>query len=199
MFKGLTRDEWLELVSVDFDTGIVRWKPKGVDKQPDTRLRNSWNKQWSGKEVGTIANSRGKLYKLSVINNKGFRLHQLVYFLAGNSLTDGLVIDHINGDSLDNRLSNLRLVTQAENNRNVKVCRKDSVTGVKGIYYNASYKKSDKKFVVKTHHHKKQYHLGRYKTLDEAYEILAAFKKKMGLPIPEYNGNPATTLPPNPL
>ena len=199
MFKGLTRDEWLELVSVDFDTGIVRWKPRGVDKQPDTRLRNSWNTARDGKEVGTVASSRGKLYKLSRINNKGYKLHQLVYFLAGNSLTDGLVIDHINGDSLDNRLSNLRLVTQAENNRNVKVCRKDSVTGVKGIYYNASYKKSDKKFVVKTHHHKEQHLLGRYRTLEEAYAVLVNFKKEKGLPVPDLDGNPATTLVPNPV
>ena len=201
MFRGMTRSEWFNRVSVDFEKGEVYWKSKTEIEQPDARIRNSWNSKWSGKLVGTISESKGKKYMSSVINGKGYKLHQLIYFLSGGYIENGLVIDHINGDSLDNRLSNLRAVTQAENNRNVKICRKDSVTGVKGIYYNASYKKSKKKFAVKVHHHEKQYLLGRYESLQAAYNILVNFKKEHGLPIPEYpkisDSNPMVTAPPN--
>ena len=75
------------------------------------------------------------------------RLHRLVV-----DAPEGMVVDHLNGDKLDNRLTNLRVCTQAENTRN----RKDT----KGIAFD----KSRNKWVVR--HRSKFY--GRYDTEQEA-------------------------------
>lgn len=42
-------------------------------------------------------------------------LHRHVWAQANGPIPEGKVIDHINGDRYDNRLENLRLVTQGQN------------------------------------------------------------------------------------
>jgi hypothetical protein len=49
---------------------------------------------------------------------KNMRVHRLVYESFVGPIKDGYVIDHINRDTSDNRLSNLRQVTYRENAEN---------------------------------------------------------------------------------
>ena len=65
---------------------------------------------------------------------------------------EGLVVDHLNGDKLDCRKSNMRICTQAENTKNRH--------GAKGYCYD----KSKKKWMVRY----KNKFWGRYNTEEEA-------------------------------
>lgn len=92
------------------------------DQDADLALRN-W--RHFGRYVGY---SVTKDYQVTV-----FLLHRIILErILGRNLDIGEYCDHINGDGADNRRSNLRLATHAENMKNRKV-NKNSRTGFKGV------------------------------------------------------------------
>ena len=87
-----------------------------------------------------------------------FRMHRVL-----TKCPDEYMVDHINGNSLDNRKSNLRIATNRENSQNQKKHRSGKLCG-------ASYKKRDKKWYAQININKKYIHLGCFNTEHEAHQ-----------------------------
>ncbi len=81
----------------------------------------------------------------------------------------GSLVDHISGDGLDNRRSNLRLCTQSQNLANMRLPRKNT-SGFKGV----SYQPERKKWAAKVTIARKQIALGRFETKEEAARVYNA-------------------------
>lgn len=75
----------------------------------------------------------------------------------------GMDVDHINGDGLDNRRSNLRLSTHTENLQNQRK-RPNNTSGFKGV----SWKKQDGKWRARITVNGKAVALGHFDDLEEA-------------------------------
>jgi HNH endonuclease len=73
----------------------------------------------------------------------------------------GYQVDHINGNSLDNRRENLRIATASENGRN-RGPNKNNTTGIKGVSLIKG------KFVAQLTLHRKNRIIGRFPTLEAA-------------------------------
>lgn len=81
---------------------------------------------------------------------------------------DNRVVDHINGDRLDNRRRNLRLVSQAENQQNRSPLRPVPRSGSR--YRNVSWDKRARRWVVTIGHNYQRYHIGSFDSEEEAAE-----------------------------
>lgn len=88
----------------------------------------------------------------TTINGKKVKIHHLIMGKPNN----GLVIDHINRNHLDNRRSNLRMITQKLNSVNTVGAKRSSV------YKGVSWNKERNKWISVIVSNRKTIHLGRY-------------------------------------
>lgn len=108
-----------------------------------------------------------KFYVATKIGNgrkgtRNLRLHKLLI-----DTPEGMVVDHINRNTLDNRRENLRIITRAENNRNKEIINTNNkTTGIKGISYYFYKGWNDYSYIVNL----KGYKTNRFRTLEEALE-----------------------------
>lgn len=82
------------------------------------------------------------------------------------------MVDHINGNKLDNRRSNIRICTQAENHQNRQYSYSSS--GKRGVSWDDSSNKWQTKVVIAG----KGVYLGVYATIEEADAVVCAYRAK---------------------
>jgi len=77
------------------------------------------------------------------VNGTRYVMARLIWLMYWGEDPGDLQIDHIDRNRLNNRIDNLRVVSQQENQRNTNL-RKDNSTGIKGVHYSST----DEKFVA---------------------------------------------------
>lgn len=115
---------------------------------------NIFRWHWSGRYVCTTLNNKER-------RHLSLRLHHIVL-----QPKDGYVVDHINGNTLDNRSANLRHLTKSLNGLNRQTPR-----GVKTT--------RNGKYEARVSVEGKYIHLGTFTTYDEALEARQAWENQL--------------------
>ena len=116
-----------------------------------------------------MGNGRNNYYYFAHKSNyKHIRLHRFVV-----NCPKGMQVDHINNNTLDNRRSNLRICSHAENMRN-RSDQKNSTSGYKGV----SWHKQKKRWYSAIKVNNKRIYLGYFDTPEKAYRAYCEASKK---------------------
>ena len=98
-----------------------------------------YTKPGSNRRVGKVVGWVGrKGYRETEVNGIAKKVHRLIYEIHYGPIPPGMQIDHINGNRDDNRIDNLRLATQEQNQANMKL-KVTNTSGVKGVCWNQRY------------------------------------------------------------
>lgn len=125
-----------------------------------------------GSRVGQVVGTNNGCGYLSFsLNRKRQKNHRIIFLYHRGYLPE--CIDHIDGDSLNNRIENLRACTMSENQYNRKM-NKNNKSGIKGV----GWAKREGKWVARIQVNKKQKHVGFFNNLNDAAIAVEAARKQ---------------------
>lgn len=152
----LTAEKLRELLHYDPDTGKLTWKVRAANRV----------------QIGDTAGSKNSQGYLQVtMQNRKLKAHRLVWLHVYGEWPKGQ-IDHINQDKTDNRLANLRDVTQKQNLQN-KGKYQVNTSGHTGVHWH----KRLGKWQSAIAHHRKIIHLGYFTNIEDAVAARKAAEK----------------------
>ncbi|WP_034689891.1 HNH endonuclease [Acidovorax sp. MR-S7] len=154
---NLTAARLRHLLDFDACTGVFRWRIK-------------WYRMNPGDIAGT---PDGRGYQSIMISRKGYRSHRLAWLHVYGEWPDG-DIDHINGDRSDNRITNLRVCTNAENGQN-RGLNKNNKSGYVGVSFNAQ----SGKWQAHIHADGRRHRLGEFSVKEDAASAYARAKENL--------------------
>ena len=160
-----------KLLRYDPETGKLFWRERCENIEPRQHTRNTFNKQFAGKEAFT-ANSAG--YKIGRIYDVAFKAHRVIMAMHYGEWPTNPV-DHINGIVFDNRISNLRAVKPVENARNTKI-PSHNTSGVIGVHWYKAYQKWSAHITVG----RKTNHLGYFEKKEDAVAARKKAEREIG-------------------
>lgn len=129
-----------------YENGKLFWKIKS-------------GKGYIGKEAGSD-DGKGKYLRV-MLNGIRTAVHRVVFAMHHGYMPD--FVDHIDGDTKNNRIENLRASSKSQNGMNQGLSKANK-TGCKGVYFDAR----KKKFGVRVRVNKKQKHFGWFDDIELA-------------------------------
>jgi hypothetical protein len=162
----LTAKRLQELLSYEPETGLFRWRVNRCGGRYRQLLRAR-----AGDVAGDL---NGDGYWRIGVDGRRYKAHRLAWlYMTGEWAAKGYVVEHRDRDPLNNRWSNLRLATQAQNTCNTRK-RSDNRSGFKGV----SFAQWANRYRATIYVGRKQRHLGYFDTAKKAARAYARAARK---------------------
>lgn len=152
-----------EFLRYEPDTGKLFWRERARWWFKTERDWRSWTGRFAGEEAFAVENGDG--YPRGSIFGKKILAHRAAFAIYHGRWPDDQ-LDHINGVKDDNRISNLREVTNVENSRNAPL-RSTNTSGITGVSWHGPRRKWVAKLMIAG----RTEYLGIYSSFDLAVAV----------------------------
>ena len=159
-----------KLLDYDPATGILTWKPRPDDMFPNSSTAKRWNTRYANKRAGNKVGYQKGHIALCVLGTNCLA-HRAAWALHYGEWPSEQ-IDHINQNPADNRIENLRCVTNLVNCRN-KGFPKRNTSGHVGVSFCKNMKRWRAYISVR-----ERIWLGSFDTFSEAVAVRKAAERK---------------------
>lgn len=168
-----------ECLSYDKSSGELMWRKRPLEHFSSIRSQRRWNSTFSGKPAGCKKRDTGASGSCRIeinLSGRKYPAARIAWVLSKKApIPEGMEVDHINGNAMDNRMSNLRIVSHAMNMKNQRL-HKTSTSGVPGVVW----KKTEQRFHARIRTDGKWRHLGSYKTILDAVAARRGAERQYG-------------------
>lgn len=148
-----------EILDYEQSSGLLFWRKREAKWFSTEASANAWNAKHAGKRVAESKYGRG--YSFVYIMGKKMMAHRVIWAMVRGKWPSG-VIDHIDRNPRNNRISNLRDVTQSENLQNQS--KRKSESGETGV----SWDQRRSRWVARIGSDKKGIFLGHFRLKADA-------------------------------
>lgn len=148
-----------QLMEYNPETGKIVWLPRPANLFMTERAARTWNSRYPGCEAFTTISTTGYFYG-NVFNSKHFT-HRVAFVIMEGYYPE--IVDHIDGNKLNNCWDNLRAANSNENARNVSSAKNSS-----SKYLGVSFIKARNKWFACITIDGKTKSLGRYASEEDA-------------------------------
>lgn len=169
-YRKLDPNYLRECFSYDVQTGALTWRVRPREHFKGGAGWHNFNNQFANRPAGATGVDK---YIDVKVNGIGYPIARIIWAMQSGQSEFGHV-DHIDGDPTNNRMSNLRLATFAENARN-RTHKSNNSSGVRGVTWH----KPSRKWWVRVTLEGKTHSFGVYKTIEEAAVVAYEAKQRM--------------------
>lgn len=146
----------------DQETGILTYADRSDDMFLSTRSAKSWRTKYSGQIAGSIVEYDGRKYIQIQLYKEKYVAHRIIWKMHYWKEPPE-ILDHIDGDGTNNRISNLREATIYQNGWNAKKSSRNK-SGYKGVSFN----REKNKWRAAIRINKRDILIGYYKSIEDA-------------------------------
>ena len=166
-----THEQLVDMFEYDEIKGILIKKPLDIKYFKSQGRCDRYNKIFPGQVFGHVNTNH---YLQGRIDKQMYLVHRLIWkWVTGEE--PGESIDHLNGDTLDNRFENLRNTTMLINGKN-SAKKSNNISGYTGVYWRSE----RSRWVAKVTFEGRKLQLGSFNSPEPAYKKILEWRKGKG-------------------